>query len=429
VLLTGKYGYTCTISSAGGAAYGIADDEAATGAAGGACSGTGGKGGGLIAVYAEEILIQGTVTANGQSGSNCAGGGSGGAIVLRGTKDLTFSGSALTTGGIGGSSGAGAGALGVIKLLWGNTKSITGTTNGKLFSSYMPPDDLSSSTHPEPKRWYNDGFTVAEVAWSKPFTQSGGYYYAQNQSYAFVPSPSNALYQNTETLQYQASKFVAGANYVHVSVVGPAMDPSTIESRYLVQVNTTPPSISSQSHPSTTTWYPNTNPFLQWTLPKSDDNTTRFYWILDRYQDTIPEKAASMIPMNLADPASSKRLLLPVSASGIWFFHLIAEDTMGYLTKQGATFRMQIGTDPGKGGVSGTITGKSGPLGGATVSLNRGVHTTTTNSSGAYAFTNNTVYAQDYEVRVTATGYKPGVQTVTVTAGQTSTVNLTLQPE
>jgi hypothetical protein len=423
------YCYSCSITSSGGAAYSIADDEAATGSAGGACNGTaGGLGGGLLAIYATDILVQGSITANGLSGSGCAGGGSGGSVVLRATGDLTLSGSMSVAAGQGGSNSAGAGALGVIKLLWGNTHSVSGATTGKVFSSYMPPNDQSSSTHPQPSRWYNDAFSVFEVAWSRPFTQSGGYYTKLNTSYGFVPAPATSDYQTAESIQFAASKLTAGANYLHVSVVGPAFDPSILESRYLVQVNTTPPSISSQSHPTSTTWYANANPFLQWTVPNSDDNTSRFYWVLDRFADTLPDKSGTSIPMNLSDPASSKRLLLSGLQDGIWFFHLIAEDTMGYLTKAGASFRMQIGADPGKGGVSGTVTdATSGSfINGVTVTLNRGVHNATTSSTGAYAFTNNTVYAQDYEIRASKTGYKTSTQTVTVKSGQTATVNFSL---
>jgi hypothetical protein len=433
VLTCSGGGHTCTVYSTPGAVYGISDDEAAPGAAGGACSGTSGaKGGGMIAIYAETIDIKGSITANGLSGSSCAGGGSGGGILLRATSSLTFSGSASVAGGVGGT-GAGAGGQGTIKLLYGNTKSITGVTTGKVFSSYMPPNDLSSATHPNTQRWYNDDAANFEIAWSNPFTQSGGYYPNLNTTYAYVPSPSNSLYQTPETVQVAASKLVAGSNYFHITVVGPAFDPSTIEGRFLVKINTTPPTITSSSHTSESTWYNNFNPFLQWTIPNTDENTTKFYYVLDRFYETQPDKSASAIPMNLADPPSSKRLLLNIASSdtGIWFFHLIAEDTMGYLTKQAARFRLQIGTDPGKGGVSGTITDSTsgGFVSGASVTLNRGVHTVTTNASGAYAFTNNTVFAQDYEVRVTKTGYKPGVQTVTVKSAQTATVNMALVPE
>jgi len=198
-----------------------------------------------------------------------------------------------------------------------------------------------------------------------------------------------------------------------------------------VQINATPPTISSSSHPNQNTWYDNYDPYLTWTLPRSDDNTIAFYWVLDRYFSTIPTKADNRIVMNLADPAQSKRILLHVTEPGLWFFHLIGEDTMGYLTKQGATFRMQVGTDPGKGGVSGTVTDASTGsfLSGVEITLNRGVHTTTTNTSGAYAFTNNTVYAQQYEIRARKTGYQESVKTVTVEAGQTATVNFALTPQ
>ena len=421
----------CTVTRQGGTKYGISDDEAVWGAQGGSCNGTaGGLGGGKLVVYAENITIQGSITADGQSGSSCAGGGSGGAVVLRATDSLTFSGAVSVAGGQGGTN-AGSGAQGVLKLMWGNDHEDTGTVNGVKYASYVPPWDLTSATHPNPERWYNDGFPAYEVAWSNPFTQSGGYYYVLNTTYEFVPTPSNSLYQTGETHQYMPSDLSSGANYFHTTVVGPSFDPSTIESRFRIQVNPTPPSISSQSHPNQNTWYDNNSAFLTWSLPRSDENTSNFYWVLDRYFDTIPTHASNKIPMNLTDPDSSKRILLPINEDGLWFFHLISEDTMSYLTKNGARFRLQIGTDPGKGGVSGTVTDSTNGsfVQDVVITLNRGVHDATTNTSGAYAFTNNTVFAQDYEIRASKDGYVDNVKTVTVEAGNTATVNFALVPE
>lgn len=427
-----NYGtYYCSVTRAGGPQYAIADDEAALGSAGGACSpNSGGKGGGLLAIYAETITINGTLTANGQGGSGCAGGGSGGSIVLRAYDSLTFGGSASVLPGVGGT-GAGAGASGVVKLLWGNSHSITGTLPASSYvkADYMPPNDLSSATHPDPTRWYNDGFTAFEVAWSNPFTQSGGYYYKLNTTYGFVPIPSNATYQTPESLLYLPAALAAGANYLHVAAVGPSFDYSEIESRYLVQINSTLSTIASSSHPTQDTWYDNFNPYLTWNVPHANADTTAFYWVLDRYHDTIPTKSDARIPMNLADPDSSKRILLPVSQGGIWFFHLINEDTMGYLTKQASLYRLQVGTNPGQGSVSGSVTDSatSAFLNGVTISLNRGVQTASTNSGGGYAFP-NTVFAQDYEIRASKAGYETMVKSVTVTASQTSTVNFALVP-
>ena len=433
------YGYpgsgscaSCTVSSAGGAVYAIADDELAMGSSGGACNGAaGGKGGGYFAIFADSITLQGQVTANGQNATGCAGGGSGGEVLLRATNDLQFTGSISVAGGLGGgASGAGNGGNGVVKLLYGNTKSTTGSIIGAQFASFMPPNDLASATHPRPDLWYNDGYTSLDIAWSKPFTASAGYYRKQNVTYGFVPNSSNANYQSGEAISYLPADLTVGTNYFHLSTLGPFATMGIVESRYIVNVNSTPPAISSSSHGTQTTWYANDSPYLTWTLPKADNNTTNFYWAFDRFLETLPGTADNKIPMDLVTPQNSKQILLPGKANGIWFFHLISQDTMGYLTKQAALFRVQIGTDPGKGSVSGTVTdGKTNAfLQNVQISLNRGVHTAATNASGAYALSNS-VYAQSYEVRARLTGYTDGIQNVTVTAAQTSTVNFILQPQ
>jgi len=420
----------CTVSNTGGVGYAIADDEFAPGSQGGSCSGTiGGLGGGMLVIYAENITIAGQVTANGQSASGCAAGGSGGGVMMHATNDLKFTGSISTAGGNGGASNGGNGANGAVKLLYGNTKTITGGVVASKFESYMPPFDLSSSTHPNQKLWYNDDFPSFELAWSKPFTASAGYYYKLNTTYGFVPTSANALYKPDESLLYTPADLVTGTNYFHIDTLGPFANFGTLESRYTVNINATAPTITSSSHTSQTTWYTNNSPYFAWTLPKSDDNTTNFYWEFDPFATTLPNTDSNKIPMDLANPQNSKQLLLPGKADGIWYFHLIAQDTMGYLTKAARHYRVQIGTDPGKGSVSGTVTdGMTGQfISGAVVTLNRGIHNSSTNASGGFAFA-NTVFAQDYEVRVTAPGYQDGVKMTTVVMGQTSTVNFALQP-
>ncbi len=423
----------CTASRAGGSVYAIADTEVVTGSPGGACSGTpGGKGGGYLAIYAETITIQagGQITAIGQAGTNCSGGGSGGEVFLRATKDLSVAGSISTAGGPGGSSGGGNGGDGVIKMLYGDAKTLTGSTVGSVFSSFMPPDDLSSSTHPRQDRWYNDGYTSVDIAWSKPFIASAGYYEKLNTTYGFVPAFANATFQSSESIVYQSTSLVPGSNHMHIATLGPFSTLGTVENRFTVKVNATAPSITSDTHASQTTWYANTAPHFLWTLPQADVNTSNFYWVFDPYYETIPTAADNKIPMDLVTPQNSKQILLPGKTNGIWFFHLISQDTMGYLTKSAARFRVQIGTDPGKGSVSGMVTDAttSAFISGVQITLNRGVQDTTTGSNGDYAFA-NTVFAQSYEVRARKAGYKDATQTVNVTAGVTSTVNLSMQQQ
>ncbi len=421
--------YYCYPTSVAPLPYGIADDQASPGAAGGTCNGgTAGLGGGLLAIYADTITIQGTITANGAAGTTCAGGGSGGGVVLRADANLDFTGSISVAGGAGGSSGGGAGALGVVKLLYGNANTLTGSVVGTKFTSFMPPFDVSSTSHPDSTHWYNDDFTVFELSWSQPFTNTAGFYYNLNTTYAYVPTSANSLFLATEAQQYQPSALVAGTNYFHADTVGPFSTLGTVEHRFTVNINSTPPTIASSSHPSSTTWYANSSPYFSWTLPHASADVVNFYWVFDPYATTIPDQTASAIPMDLAMPQNSEQLLLPNEPNGIWYFHIITQDTMGYLTKAAASFRVQIGAMPGQGSVTGTITDAttSAPLTGVSVTLNRGaVAPVLTAATGLYSFPSD-VFAQQYEVRASLAGYQDSVQTVTVTAGQTATASMTM---
>lgn len=439
------FGPACSYPSGpGGSLYGIADDEAAPGAAGGDCGTVvGGLGGGLFVVYANNIQVLGSITANGApggataAGNGCAsGGGSGGAVVLRADGDLTFQGSISVAGGAGGyyanvnyPATGGTGAVGVVKLLYGNTRTLTGAVVGTKFQSFMPPFDVSSTSHPDATRWYNDGFSVFELAWSKPFTTGAGYYYNLNTTYGYVPAPANSQYLAGESILYQPASLIAGTNHFHADTVGPFANVGTVEHRFAVNINTATPPIASTSHPLSGIWYNNFSPYFTWTLPHADADVINFYWVFDPYAATIPGKTSNKIPMDLTTPQNSKQLLLPGQQPGIWFLHLIAEDTMGYLTKSAAHFRVQLGTNPGQGSVSGTVTDAmtSAFLSGVSITLNRGVQTVVSNASGGYAFP-NTVYAQQYEITASKAGYKDSVKMVTVTSGMTATVNFALGP-
>lgn len=419
-----QYSYCCNVSNAG-AIYAIADDEAAPGSAGGGT--TGGKGGGLLVVYANNIQIAGSITANGQAGTNFSGGGSGGGVVLRATGDLTFTGSISVAGGADGANVSGGnGGNGVVKLLYGNTKTLTGSVVGAKFESFMPPFDVSSTSHPDPTRWYNDAFTV-ELAWSRPFTTANGYYENLNTTYGFVPTPAVSQFLSSEAILFQPSAVVVGTNHFHLVTVGPSSNVGTMEHRFVVNINSSTPTVASSSHPISSAWYNNLSPYFTWTLPHADADVTNLYWAFDPYASTIPSKASNAIPMDLTAPQNAKQLLVPNQPAGIWFFHLIAEDTMGQRTKAAAHFRVQLGNDPGQGSVSGAVTdaATSAPLSGVTISLNRGVQTATSGANGSYAFP-GTVFAQQYEVTASKTGYQDAVATTTVTANQTSVVSFAM---
>ena len=96
---------------------------------------------------------------------------------------------------------------------------------------------------------------------------------------------------------------------------------------------------------------------------------------------------------------------------------------MDYLTKEAGHLQIRVGADPGTGGLLGTVTG-DGLVKNATVTINRGFITETTDAGGNFNF-GNTV-AGEWEVTVTADGYLPQVKTVVVEDSLATTTNFTL---
>jgi hypothetical protein len=428
----------CSAYSQGGAAYARPDIDETMGSMGGACtSGSPGHGGGLLVIDAETITVAGTISAMGEAASGCAGGGSGGMVILRASKNLTITGAVFAQGGPGGGTLGGAGGDGVVKLLYGDAKTITGAVSGVTYQSLIPPLDLSSATHPDSTHWYNDGAPSFDMAWSRPFSTDNGYYRATNTTLAFVPAAdANSRYQTGEAAVFAPSPLASGVNYFHAVSVGPAAVLGTVESRYSVKVNSAVPSVTSSSHASSTTWYNNPDAFITWTLPGSIANTDvgSFYWVLDRFETTIPTTQSNQQPMNLADPASSMRLLLPGNAQGVWFFHVLWADTMGYLTKSAATFQFQVGPTAGLGygGLSGTVSQAGSPstlLANVSITLNRGMATGTTSASGVYTFTSSSLIAESYEIRASKAGFADYVGTVAIVNGQTTIFNFAMTPQ
>ena len=325
----------------------------------------------------------------------------------------------------------GPGGNGVVKLLYGaqHNLSLGSIEQGVLFSSVMPPTGVLSPSHPRPDRWYNDGFDYVDVIWDKPFAEATGYYAKANSTYAFVPGPSNADYQGSESASLSVGDDLApGTNYVHLTTVGDSGEVGTVETRFAIKVNASPPAISSATHPSQVIWYDANQPLMSWTLPNSPADTSNLYWVLDPFPDTLPTVNDSRIPVDPAWPSTSSSLQLPPMANGIWFFHLRAQDTMGYLTKAAASYRLQIGPDPGVGTVSGSVVDEATgtPLRHVEVVLNHGLQFTRTNSLGQFAFKDN-VYAQQYQIGARLSGYQESTQTIDVTANATTAVDLALQ--
>ena len=234
-----------------------------------------------------------------------------------------------------------------------------------------------------------------------------------------VPTPATGTFINTESASYPPTAARSAANYFHIVPVDAMTNIGLVENNFLIQVNSTPPTLTSTSHPTSTSWYMNRDVFFSWSLPVADSNVKGAYYVLDNYGSTIPTKADTLVLM------PQKQLLRAGLTPGIWVMHVLTVDQQGYLTKAAAHFRVQIGDDPGNGALLGQVVdGMGKPIDGATVTVNRGLWTQTTNSSGNYNIP--MLSAGTYELRTTKAGRTPVSQMVTITKGGSTTGNVTM---
>lgn len=389
----------------------------------------GGKGGGVLRLIADTITIHGQLTANGQAGSDgthAGGGGSGGGILIAG--DVVRIGGAVSA--VGGSGGRGPysyhgydGGDGRVKILYGAELDTTGASiSGALTQGLLPPLVIRSSTHPNPDRIYNDGFELVALSWERPFAPLSGYYWRVGRNIA-VPTPANATFVASELVAFPRSLLVEGDNLFQLVSVDPTITVGGVESWFRIRYNTTPPALSSSSHPATDSWSTNRDIFVSWTLPHADENYRGIYYLFDQYGDTIPDETANFVPI------TQKQVLLSGTANGVWAFHIVSVDSHGYLTRTASHYRFRIGPDPGSGTVFGQVVDAttSDPIGGATVSINRDLFPSQqTTSGGSFNFQN--IPAGTYELRITHPDYQTAVRTVTVTADGTTASNVSLMP-
>jgi hypothetical protein len=413
------------------------DSDVQPGSAGGKMFGTGSPerafGGGVVKLIAPTIVIAGQITAPGANGnSNTAqcivggGGGSGGGILLAGDS-ITVSGSISAAGGLGGPTNpncglspfGGTGGEGRVKILHGSFVEVGETSViGRLTKGLAPPIPLRSASHPDPERIYNDGFLAFDVSWSKAFPTLQGYYVRVDQTPLDPPTAADAQFQAVDKVSFSPNDVFEGENFVHVVSVDAQSSIGTVESVFRLQVNTSGPSLTSTSHPGQTTFTSNTNPFFQWNYPQGDENVAGAYYVLDQFGDTVPSAADTPVPAN------QKQLLKSGVPEGVWVLHVVSIDTAGRLSKQAGHYRVNIGTDPGVGAVIGrVVNAQAQGVAGATISINRGLYETTTDSAGNFTLTAVTAGAWELSVK---SGAATTSKTINVIQNQTTPGDMTL---
>ena len=108
------------------------------------------------------------------------------------------------------------------------------------------------------------------------------------------------------------------------------------------------PEVFSPSHPDSSIWYQDNTPTLNWTTPPDVNNITGYYYVIDHEPSMRPTPASATFTTN-------NSLTIDSSLSdGVWYFHIVATDSLNNTSNQAAHFRIRIDT-------AGPITTIAGP--------------------------------------------------------------------
>ncbi len=423
-------------------AHGRSDDVyVVEGSRGGATSDGdgGGYGGGVLHLIADDIDLRGTINADGMpgeeyngssfcSGQAHSGGGSGGGVLVA-ADDLDVSGHISVEGRPGSGDDCtyedgGDGGDGLVKFLHGSDYDNTGTVDGVQYEGLKAPLEIGSATHPDESLYYNDDFETLAFGWARPFGSTDGYYTDLNAEEFFVPDASNASYNPDETISYDRQDVEDGQNWLHLAPVDASNNIGELASRFRVNVNTLPPEVESPSHPDQSAWETNDDVYLEWTDQRDEQHFVGYYYTVDEYGDTVPDEDDTFVPVD------DKQTLLADQPEGIWAFHIVPVDTMGYLTSEADTYVFRIGDAPGTGNVYGSVENEDGlDVPDATVTINRGLLTDltdpVTDSDGSYNFGGDIPEGQ-WELSVSADGYETKYTTIDLDSEEEKNVDVVL---
>ena len=96
------------------------------------------------------------------------------------------------------------------------------------------------------------------------------------------------------------------------------------------------PAINSESHPDQTIWYNNPRPQVNWTVPPDVNEIAGYYYILDQNPTTIPTQATGTYT------TTNGTLATEDIASGTWYYHVVAVDSVGNIGVEAAHYLVKI---------------------------------------------------------------------------------------
>lgn len=206
----------------------------------------------------------------------------------------------------------------------------------KVDTQALPPE-VSSTTHPDNARWYNNNMPV--MRWNAPQDLSGvaGYYYVIDEVQSTIPNEKAGIY--TEETNIKARPLEEGVKYFHVVTKDKAGNVGTKASHFRLNIDTQahPPLLSSRTHPDEASWY-NWKPVdIHLAKPSDLSGIEGFFYSIDGRPDTEPQEADWIY-------TTASDITVPEKADGTWYAHVKSKDEAGNISKETSHFRFNLDT-------------------------------------------------------------------------------------
>jgi hypothetical protein len=305
-------------------------------------------------------------------------------------------------------------------LLFGTGGVAPGLNVGSAVKSLMPPARITSANFPA-GGLYNSDAPPPLFSWDRPYSTVSGYYYVSGSNAAAVPT-SISTFDSTEALALQSPP-PSGTSYLNVVSADTNGNVGTVPHRFAIRVQGAPPVLDSPTNPVEGQYTSNPAVTVRWQAGSGNPGVG-YYYVFDHYPDTRPTAQTGTF---VAPDKNPPQIFQANVAPGRWWFHMIARDSMGYLTLRAAHYEVDIGSAPATGTLAGTVSDGTNNLAGASIVIQRGLYTGKTDTNGIYDF-NNSLPAGTYEVVASKAGFQSVQKTVTVNASQTATQPFILPP-
>ncbi len=198
------------------------------------------------------------------------------------------------------------------------------------------PLNVSSPTHGEKGKWYNN--RRVEIRWEDPPDSSGidGFYYQFDRQPETVPNDKTAPLTDNKKAVFEASE--DGRWFFHVTTRDKAgnLSREAAHFTFLIDTQVGKPALSSQTHPDQETWYSRTHAVIQLTPPEDFSGIKGYYYVFGEAV-VLPDLKTSAF-------TEKNEIVLDVPDDGIHWLSVVCLDEAGNIGDKPETYQIRLDT-------------------------------------------------------------------------------------